>query len=122
MPDRSRAVLLAVLLIAALPLAAQEKSLRWSEVAARPRLDAQGTLHVAERQAMVFTGDWNGGYRSFRLGVGQKVHLERLVRIEPTGEEIPLVAGDTDEVDHFAWKDSTTLRGRSRRPSDPPFE
>jgi uncharacterized membrane protein YgcG len=122
MPDRSRAVLLAVLLIAALPLAAQEKSLRWSEVAVRARLDAQGTLHVAERQAMVFTGDWNGGYRSFRLGVGQKVHLERLVRIEPTGEEIPLVAGDTDEVDHFAWIDAKTLRWRSRRPSDPPFE
>jgi hypothetical protein len=122
MPDRSRAVFLAVLLTAALPLAAQEKSLHWSEVAVRARLDAEGTLHVAERQAMVFTGDWNGGYRSFRLGVGHKLHLERLVRIEPTGEAIPLVAGDTDEVDHYAWKDAKTLRWRSRRLSDPPFE
>jgi hypothetical protein len=122
MPDRSRAVLLAVLLIAALPLAGQEKSLHWSEVAVRARLDAQGTLHVAERQAMVFTGDWNGGYRDFRLGVGHKLRLERLVRIGATGEEIPLVAGDTDAVDHYAWKDAKTLRWRSRLPSDPPFE
>jgi uncharacterized membrane protein YgcG len=111
------------LLAAALPLAAQEKSLHWSAVAVRARLDAAGTLHVAERQTIVFTGDWNGGYRSFRLGPGHRLHLERLVRIDPrNGQEISLVEGDLDQVDHYVWKDAKTLRWRSRLPSDPPFQ
>lgn len=111
------------LLLAALPAAAQEKSLRWAEVAVRAHLDAEGTLHVAERQTMVFTGDWNGGYRSFRLGVGQELHLERLVRIDAqTGRAVPLMEGDIDRVDHYAWTDSKTLRWRSRLPHDPPFQ
>jgi hypothetical protein len=91
-------------------------------VAVRAHLDAQGALHVAERQTMVFTGDWNGGYRRFRRGIGQKLRLERLLRIDPqTGRAVPLTEGGIDEVDHYEWKDGTTLRWRSRRPFDPPF-
>jgi uncharacterized membrane protein YgcG len=114
--------LFAALLAAALPLAAQERALHWSDVTVRAHLDAEGTLHVAERQTIVFTGDWNGGYRSFRLGLGQRLQLEKLVRIEPrNGQPVPLVEGDLDAVDHYAWADSKTLRWRSRLPSDPPF-
>jgi uncharacterized membrane protein YgcG len=119
------ALLSAVSLLAALtacPLAAQEKSISWDAMAVHARLDAEGALHVAERQTFIFTGDWNGGYRQFRLGAGQRLHLERLLRIDAeTGQEVPLIEGDLDEVDHYAWKKSRTLRWRSRRPSDPPF-
>jgi hypothetical protein len=37
----------------------------------RAILDADGRLHVTESQAMVFTGDWNGGERIFRVSPGQ---------------------------------------------------
>jgi uncharacterized membrane protein YgcG len=111
----------AVLLVLSLPLAAQEKTLHWADFAVRARLDADGALHVAERQTLVFTGDWNGGYRQFRLGIGQNVELERLLRLADNGQAVPLVAGDVDHVDHYAWADSSTLRWRSRLPSDPPF-
>src|SRR6185312_6110472 len=40
---------------------AQEKSLHWAALAVHAQLDAMGVLHVEERHAMVFTGDWNGG-------------------------------------------------------------
>lgn len=115
--------LFAILLAAALPLAAQERTLHWSDVTVRAHLDAEGTLHVAERQTFVFTGDWNGGYRSFRLPLGQRLQLERLVRIdERSGQPVPLVEGDLDQVDHYAWAKGKTLRWRSRLPSDPPFQ
>jgi hypothetical protein len=34
---------------------------------------------------MVFTGDWNGGERKFRLGSGQRLTLDRIVRLDPEG-------------------------------------
>ena len=111
----------ALLLSAVAPLAA-ERSLSWRELAVTARLDADGVLHVRERHAMVFTGDWNGGERSFRLAPGQQLRLERVARLEPrSGEERALLEGDLDEIDHFAVVDGATLRWRSRRPSDPPF-
>ena len=63
---RSRTVATALLLLALLPGAvlAQQKELHWSELAVRARLDSTGVLHVEERQAMVFTGDWNGDRKS----------------------------------------------------------
>jgi uncharacterized membrane protein YgcG len=114
-----------LLLLVLLPgvLLAQEKSLHWAELAVRARLDSAGVLHVEERQAMVFTGDWNGGERSFNLRLGQHLDLQRLARIDPaTGEARALVAGNLDRVDQYAWAKSSTLRWRSRLPSDPPFD
>ena len=99
-----------------------EKSLHWRAMDVRARLDADGRLHVTERQAMVFTGDWNGGQRAFRVNPGQSLKLEGIWRVDPeTGERKPLSKGDLSEVDRYGWKDSRTLRWRSRRPSDPPF-
>jgi uncharacterized membrane protein YgcG len=118
---RAVGVLLPLLLLAG-TAHAQEKSLRWSELAVRARLDAEGILHVEERQVMVFTGDWNGGERRFNLRLGQHLHLQSLTRIDPAGGSHPLVEGDLDQVDHFGWKDHSTLRWRSRLPSDPPFQ
>lgn len=101
---------------------AQSKSLFWRSLDVQGRLDADGRLRVVERQAMVFTGDWNGGERVFRLFPGQKLSLNELSRIDPaTGERHTLSQGDLSTVDQYAWKDGKTLRWRSRLPSDPPF-
>lgn len=78
---------------------------------------------MAERQAMVFTGDWNGGERGFRLGGGQEIEFERLTRIDPaSGARVELVEGDLDRVDHYDWVDGDKLRWRSRLPSEPWFD
>lgn len=119
----SAVLLAALLLLLPAPVLAQEKSLHWDEMAVRARLDAQGVLHVEERQVIVFTGDWNGGERRFNLRLGQRVQLQRLSRIDPaTGEAHALVEGDLSQIDQYAWANKTTLRWRSRLPSDPPFE
>lgn len=108
-------------LLLPLPAAAQDRTLSWDEIAVTARLDAAGTLHVRERQAIVFNGEWNGGERTFTQRMNQDLDLQRIARIGPDGREVPLVAGDTDSVDHYEWK-SGTVRWRSRLPSDPPFE
>lgn len=114
--------LAAVLLGLAAAAPASSRELSWSAVDVRARLDAAGVLHVVERQAMVFTGDWNGGERIFRIRPGQSLALEGLARIGPDGERHPLSAGDLSAVDQYAWKDARTLRWRSRLPTDPAFE
>src|SRR5512146_2328293 len=122
MSSNARFLALAALvaLPAAAPLAARELHWRAFDVAAR--VEADGSLRVAETQAMVFTGDWNGGERRFRVALGQSVEVVRMVRIDPgSGRETELVRGDLDQVDHWAWTDGTTVRWRSRLPSDPPF-
>lgn len=114
---------LSALCLGALPASSQDRSLYWKELAVRARLDAQGTLHVEERQTMVFTGDWNGGERSFNLRMGERLKLRGVSRIDPeTGAAKPLVPGDLSQVDQYDWADSSTLRWRSRQPIDPPFE
>jgi uncharacterized membrane protein YgcG len=112
------------LLLVATSAGAQDRSLHWDELAVQARLDAEGTLHVRERQTMVFTGDWNGGERRFNLRLGERLKLGRISRVDPaTGREIPLVQDDEiSRVDQYDWADSSTLRWRSRLPSAPPFE
>jgi len=120
-----RILILGLLAAAALAEAAlaQEKSLHWRALDVRARLDADGRLSIAERQAMVFTGDWNGGERVFRLFPGQRLDFEKLTRVDPaTGEERLLAEGNLAEVDRYSFPDSKTLRWRSRLPSDPPFD
>ncbi|MGE5276756.1 MAG: hypothetical protein ACM3SU_07160 [Acidobacteriota bacterium] len=115
--------LTAVLLgLAAAGSPASARELHWRAVDVRARLDSAGALHVVERQAMVFTGDWNGGERIFRILPGQSLALEGLTRIGSDGQKHPLSAGDLSAVDQYAWKDARTLRWRSRLPSDPPFD
>ena len=71
---------------------------------------------------MVFTGDWNGGERTFRLEPGQTLAFERIRRIEPgTDAGLDLASGDLSQKDHFQFTNPTTLRWRSRLPSDPVF-
>lgn len=97
------------------------RALHWRRIDVDARLDADGRLHVVERQAMVFTGDWNGGERTFNLRPGQRLDLNRTTRFDPGGRAHPLRRGDLDAVDEFDWTNSKTLRWRSRLPTDPPF-
>lgn len=113
----------AALLATAASARAAARELYWRALDATARLEDDGTLQISERQEMVLTGDWNGGERSFRLFEGQRLDVERVVRIDPdSGTETVLTRGDLDEVDHWNWTDGRTLRWRSRQPSDPPFD
>lgn len=121
-----RAALLLVLCALELTMAApaRARELYWRALAVRAHLDADGRLHVHERQDMVFTGDWNGGERTFRLSGEHELTLESLARVDAIKGEVPLIEGDLDETDHYAWADGSDriLRWRSRQPSDPPFD
>ena len=68
---------------------------------------------------MVFTGDWNGGERTFTVRRGQ-FSFKGLSRFGDGGFR-PMVADPKlDEIDDYSL-DGTRLRWRSRRTSDPPF-
>jgi uncharacterized membrane protein YgcG len=87
------------------------------------RLDRDGRLHVKERQAMVFNGDWNGGERRFDVPLGQQFSFEQLARLDSASNSMRvLTEGDLDAVDHYGWAEGRTLRWRSRLPSDPEFQ
>jgi uncharacterized membrane protein YgcG len=103
--------------------AADDRQLHWKALDVAARLDADGRLHVVERHWMVFTGDWNGGERIFRVMPGQSLTVERMRRLDREGASgHDLVRGDTAAVDHYDLTNKTTLRWRSRQPSDPPFD
>ena len=117
------AALAAAVLLTAAPARAQEvRSLDWTAFAVDARLDSTGTLHVRERQTILFTGDWNGGERIFDVRQGQRFVFRRLLRVDSlTGAEVPMREGTLDVVDGYEMTGSRTLRWRSRLPSDPPF-
>src|SRR5687767_7776428 len=64
------------------PIAAQERSLYWDSLTVHVQVDAQGTLHVTERQAIVFDGPWNGGERDFQLRPWQSLTLNGIAEID----------------------------------------
>ena len=124
-PRAGRVVALALLAVGlgfASGVARAERQLHWRALDVAARLDADGRLHVVERHAMVFTGDWNGGERVFRLFPGQTLAFESIRRVDPAAGPRDLVRGDLSQVDHYDFVNPTTLRWRSRLPSDPPFE
>jgi hypothetical protein len=115
--------LLAALAVAVLVTPAHaQRALHWDAVDVEARLDASGRLHIAETQTMVFTGDWNGGERTFDVRPRQ-TFVFRELRREVNGRWQPLRAdASADDIDEFTWPDATTLRWRSRRADDPPFQ
>ena len=100
-----------------------QRQLSWDALDVTAFLDGDGTLDVVETQTMVFTGDWNGGERTFNLRPRQRLTLVGMERIEPaTGERTQLTRDTSlNDVGDYALTDSRTLRWRSRLPSDPPF-
>src|SRR5687767_14454696 len=110
-----KTVFLCLLALAAIRADARE--LHWRELAVRARLQDDGALRIEERQTMVFTGDWNGGERIFRVEPHQRLTIHGMKRGELRMEE-----GSLDTVDRYAMTDEHTLRWRSREPSAPQFE
>ncbi len=101
---------------------AGERSLYWKALDVTALLDAGGRLHVTERQEMVFSGDWNGGERTFRVTGGQKLDFKGITRIDPaTGRKYELKRGSLGKMDHYDWGEGNSLRWRSRLPDSPPF-
>jgi uncharacterized membrane protein YgcG len=102
---------------------AQGRQLYWDTLSVKARLEADGRLQVEERQSMVFTGDWNGGERTFNIRPRQGLTFGGMSRIDPqSGVEIPMHQGSLDEVDQWDWADSHVLRWRARKASDPAFD
>jgi hypothetical protein len=95
------AALCALLFVAAPGIAlAQARELSWPSISVTATLDADGRLHVAERQEMRFTGDWNGGERIFSTRLGQKVAFRSITRLDPvTGASREMHSGSLDQVD-----------------------
>lgn len=113
-------VVLAVILAG--DVGAQARTLHWRAITVDARLDSAGNLHVRERQAMVFNGDWNGGQRSFSVPMNQRFTFERLLMLDSlTGATLELREGDLDETNNYGWAENRTLRWRSRQPNDPLF-
>jgi Predicted membrane protein (DUF2207) N-terminal domain len=100
-----------------------QRQLSWDALDVTAHLAADGVLDVVETQTMVFSGDWNGGERTFNLRPRQKLTFVGLERVDPaTGRRVALTAdASLDDVDDYAFTDSRTLRWRSRRSTDPPF-
>src|SRR5689334_3214885 len=110
-----RPLALALLLCAPALMRAQQRTLSWPAVTVTAHLDASGALRVQERQAILFSGDWNGGERSFDIRNGQRFEFNSLTRIDSvTGVAQPLRYDEAlDDVDDFAWTgDGRTLRWR----------
>lgn len=110
-------------LLVCVPAAAETRELYWETLAVKAHLTAEGRLEVEERQTMVFTGDWNGGERTFNIRPRQELSFAGMSRVDPkSGAEHPMSEGSLDEVDHYGWHGKDVLRWRSRLPSDPPFD
>src|SRR5512134_1452461 len=117
-----RRILPLVLVIGAPSLMCFSRELHWRRIDVKATLDRDGRLRVTERQAMVFTGDWNGGERAFNVRFRQALDFHRLIRAHADGVERPLIRGNLAEVDRWDWANSSTVRWRSRLPSDPAFD
>jgi hypothetical protein len=116
-----RTVCLALLSLAVPGAALAQRELRWDDFAVSAHLGAAGDLRVTETQTMVFTGEWNGGERSFKLHPRQRLKFEGLYRDGRGGWQRLTEDPSLSDVDHYAWVAARTIRWRSRRPSDPPF-
>lgn len=103
------------------PSLAAAKDMHWSSLTVHLQIDEQGLLHITERHAMVFDGDWNGGERTFQWRRWQHLELVSITEILPeTGTRIALTEGDLNGVEQYRLADKT-LRWRNRLSTDPPF-
>ncbi|HUU36332.1 MAG TPA: DUF2207 domain-containing protein [Vicinamibacterales bacterium] len=117
-----RLALLCLLAWLAYPVSAlAQRELHWDRLDVTAHLEADGRLTVVETQTIVFTGDWNGGERTFNIRPWQSVYLESMSRAGPDGWMPMTRDASLDDVDDYAWANDNTVRWRSRRPSDPPF-
>ena len=102
--------------------ATDARELFWRELAVVGRLENEGDLRVSERHVMVFTGDWNGGERLFRVEPHQTLTIHGVSRTDSAGVTHPLRQGNLDTVDHYELLDGRRLRWRARDPGSPEFD
>src|SRR5262249_30638068 len=118
---KSRALFFAAFLCLLSTSAFAQRELHWDAMQVVAHLDAGGHLQVAEAQTMVFTGDWNGGERTFNVRPRQKLTFNGIFRDTGGGWRPLHQDSSLTSVDSYAWTDNKTLRWRSRRPTDPLF-
>ena len=112
-----------VLILLALPTAAfAQRRVTWDSINVHATLDRDGMLIVEEEQAMVFTGEWNGGERRFNIRPRQRLAFVDIARESGGQWQTLREDADLDDVDEFAFTDRHRLRWRSRLASDVPFD
>jgi hypothetical protein len=122
MSARARAIACGVVLGLCAPrVAFAQRELHWARLDVGARLDAAGALQVTETHRMVFTGDWNGGERTFNIRTHQKLSFTRISREDAGGPRELHENRALSNIDDYAWIDRRTLRWRSRLQSDPLF-
>ncbi|MEP7117411.1 MAG: DUF2207 domain-containing protein [Acidobacteriota bacterium] len=101
--------------------AAAQRDLHWDRLEVTAHLEADGRLTVVETQTIVFSGDWNGGERTFNIRPRQQLTVTGMNRAGPEGW-VPMTQDSSlDDIDDYRWSGDETVRWRSRLPSDPPF-
>lgn len=98
----------------------QAKSIRFDYVEVDALLNKEGHLEVKENQAMYFNGEWNGGYREFRVEGKQKVIVHGIDRTTTVGILEPLKRGNINKKFHYQFRNNK-LKWRNRLPYEPPF-
>ena len=118
-----RVLFVLLLTIVSCPAFTQERRIHWDRFDVKAHLDADGRLNVEERQQIVFTGDWNGGERTFNIRPRQELAFSGMSRIDAqSGAEIPMSRGSLDTVDQWDFTEPEVLRWRARNASDPAFD
>jgi hypothetical protein len=113
----------AALLLSLTSVAHAQRELHWDRLAVTARLNADGSLQVTEEQTMVFTGDWNGGERTFNIRPRQTLSFEGMSRWNDDGNNAwqPMTENASlGRIDDY-FLDGNSLRWRSRQSYDPPF-
>ncbi|MCG9875899.1 MAG: DUF2207 domain-containing protein [Leptospiraceae bacterium] len=101
----------------------QSKTLDWNSIQVDATLKNNGNLKVSETQSILFNGDWNGAYRKFDLGLGQKIHFQSLEIFRADGKWETLSNNSIDNVDSYLWYPlESMVKWRSRNPFDPVFD
>lgn len=126
--NRLERLLLSFALVLAVPVAAQEPTLRWKSLNIRAYLDAYAGLQIREEHVVQLDGSWEVVARRFPPTVasrafeqkfrydGDRVRLHKLTLIDPlSGRHTPLAA----TVSKLNGDD--VVRWSIRRADDPPF-
>src|SRR5262245_7759044 len=121
MSNRRTAVVCALLYLATARSVFAQRDLYWDRLDVEARLDDAGRLNVTETHAMVFTGDWNGGERTFNLRPGQQLIFTGMSRLVDGDLRALREDGRLANVDDYARTDLRTVRWRSRLGSAPRF-
>ncbi len=115
-----RVWVVAFLLLVVPATAFAQRELHWDLLSVTAHLNADGSLQVTEEQTMVFSGDWNGGERTFNIRPRQRLTFDGMSRMVGTSWQ-PMTDGGLSLVDNYSFTNRETLRWRSRETSDPPF-